>query len=354
MSRVCGSIVAVLVVGLSVSACAESPAASAQGQAPAAGQDQVVAEVGGRKITLKEIEDRWQQDDPAERQRVTQLLYQHRRNHLDQVVGDLLIEEAAKAAGASVEDYTQAEIDKRLTPITDAEIQSVYDANRDRVQGRPIEELRESIREFIAGNRLAQARAQLVEDLKAKGATVRVMLDAPRLDVGVAPYNASKGPADAPITIVEFSDYQCPFCARVNPTLDQVMKEYPGKVRIVFRDFPLPNHAEAPKAAEAAYCAGEQGQYWEMHDRMFANQQALGVPSLKQYAAALSLDTAQFDQCLDSGKFGSNVTADLEAGRALGVTSTPMLFINGRPVVGAQPFDYFKGIIDEELARTSR
>jgi protein-disulfide isomerase len=353
MSQVRGSMAAVLVVGLSVSACAQSPAASAQGQ-PAPGQDQVVAEVGGRKITLKEVEDRWQQDDPTERQRVTQLLYQHRRNHLDQVVGDLLIEEAATTAGVSVEDYERAEIEKRLLPITDADIQNVYDANRDRVQGRPLEELRDSIREFIAGNRIGQARAQLVEELKGKQGNVRVLLDAPRLDVAVAPHNPTKGPANAAITIIEFSDYQCPFCARVNPTLDRIMQEYDGKVRIVFRDFPLPTHAEAPKAAEAGHCAGEQGKYWEMHDRMFANQQALGVPALKQHAAALSLDTAKFDACLDSGKFAANVEADIEAGRQLGVNSTPMLYINGRPVAGAQPFEYFQGVIEEELARTSR
>lgn len=352
MSRV-RAVVGMVLVGSVAAACTQSPTASAQGQA-APGQDQVVAEVAGRKITLREIDDRWQQEDPTERQRVTQLLYQHRRNHLDQVVGDLLIEEAAKAAGQSVEDYSRAEVEKRLLPITDEDIQNVYEANRERVQGRPVEELRESIREFIGSNRIAQARAQLVDELKAKHGNVRVLLDAPRLDVGVASYNASKGPADAPITIIEFSDYQCPFCARVNPTLDQIMKEYAGKVRIVFRDFPLPSHSEAPKAAEAAYCAGEQGKYWEMHDRMFANQQALGVPALKQYAVALALDTAKFDACLDSGKFASNVESDLEAGRELGVNSTPMLFINGRPVAGAQPFEYFKGVIDEELARGSR
>jgi protein-disulfide isomerase len=342
-----------LVAGLAVPACAQAPAAAttqAQPQAP----DTVVAEIGGRAITLRDVDARWQEEDPTERQRVTQLLYQHRRNHLDQVIGDLLIEEAAKAAGTPQDDYLRAEIEKRLAPITEADIQNVYDANRDRVQGRPIDELRESIREFIAENRAGQARAQLVADLKAKHGDVRVLLDAPRLEVAIADHNPTKGPADAPVTIVEFSDYQCPFCARVNPTLDRVMQEYAGKVRIVFRDFPLPTHAEAPKAAEAAHCAGEQGRYWEMHDRLFANQQGLQVPRLKEHAAALGLDTARFDQCLDSGRFASVVQTDIAAGRQLGVNSTPMLFINGRPVAGAQPFEYFRNVIDEELARLGR
>jgi protein-disulfide isomerase len=119
----------------------------------------------------------------------------------------------------------------------------------------------------------------------------------------------------------------------------------------VFKDFPLPNHAQAAKAAEAAHCAGEQGKYWEMHDRMFANQQTLMVPSLKQHAAGIGLEAAKFDQCLDSGKYASSVQEDTRLGEQLGVQSTPTVYINGRPVVGAQPFEYFQSVIDEELSR---
>jgi protein-disulfide isomerase len=126
---------------------------------------------------------------------------------------------------------------------------------------------------------------------------------------------------------------------------------YGDKVRIVFKDFPLPNHEEAPKAAEAAHCAGEQDKYWEMHDRIFLNQAKLAVPALKEHAAALSLDTAKFNQCLDSGKFADAVAEDLKQGEKLGVQSTPTLYVNGRPVVGAQPFEYFQSVIDEELSR---
>ncbi len=130
-----------------------------------------------------------------------------------------------------------------------------------------------------------------------------------------------------------------------------MQQTYGNKVRIVFKDFPLPNHAEAQKASEAAHCAGEQGKYWEMHDAMFANQRALQVPALKQAARALGIDGAKFDQCLDSGKHAANVRADYELGEKMGVNSTPTIYINGRPLVGAQPFEQFKLIIDEELAR---
>ena len=122
-------------------------------------------------------------------------------------------------------------------------------------------------------------------------------------------------------------------------------------MRIVFKDFPLPNHAMAAKAAEAAHCAGDQGKYWEMHDRMFANQQALDVPQLKESAAALKLDAAKFATCLDSGQYVAAVTTDVQYGTQLGVASTPTVYINGRPVVGAQPYEYFQSVIDEELAR---
>lgn len=126
---------------------------------------------------------------------------------------------------------------------------------------------------------------------------------------------------------------------------------YGDKVRLVFKDFPLPNHAQAGKAAEAAHCAGEQGKYWQMHDRMFANQQALMVPQLKEHATAIGLEAPKFNECLDSGKYASAITMDVQYGNKLGVRSTPMVYINGRPVEGAQPFEYFKAIIDEELAK---
>jgi protein-disulfide isomerase len=339
-----------LVLVSSLAACTSAQTAPAE-QAPAQTPDAVVAEVGGQKVTLKEVDERWQTMDPGERARVTQLMYQHRRNVLDQMVGDLVIEAAAKAANLSVPQYLEQETQKRLRPVTKAEIQQFYEANKERAQGRPLAELQQPIQEFLTSQREQQARAQLVDDLAKKGTPVRVLLDPPRVEVGVAPTDPAKGPAVAPITIVEYSDYQCPFCARVNPTLERVVQTYGDKVKIVFKDFPLPNHPEAPKASEAAHCAGEQGKYWEMHDRLFANQQALQVPQLKQYATALEVDMTAFNECLDSGKHASRVAENMRAGEALGVASTPTLYVNGRPVVGAQPFEMFKTIIDEELAR---
>ena len=133
-----------------------------------------------------------------------------------------------------------------------------------------------------------------------------------------------------------------------------MLKTYGNKVRIVYKDFPLPNHPDAQKAAEAAHCAGDQGKYWEMHDAMFANIRTLGVPALKQMARGLGVDGAAFDQCVDSGKHAAHVREDYELGGAMGVNSTPTVYVNGRPLIGAQPFEAFKQVIDEELARLGK
>lgn len=344
-----------VVAALGGSACANAQSAPPQAPAPGTGdQDQVVATVGDRKFTLKEVETRWQAEDPAERARVTQLLYQHRRQSIDMLVGDYLVEAAAKKAGQSKEQYLEAELGRRRGAISDADIQKVYDDNRDRVGASTMADLKDSITKFISGNRDAQNLAAMVNELKAAGPAVTVALDPPRYEVAIAAHDPSRGPADAPVTIIEFSEYQCPFCARVTPTLKALEQKYAGKIRLVFKDFPLQNHLQAPKAAEAAHCAGDQGKYWELHDRMFANQQQLQVPELKKHAAAVGLDQASFDQCLDSGKHAANVQADFDLGNQMGVASTPTIYINGRLVSGAQPLPVFEAIIDEELSRLRR
>jgi protein-disulfide isomerase len=178
--------------------------------------------------------------------------------------------------------------------------------------------------------------------------------DAPAARVEVSEDDdAVLGDDDAPVTIVEFSDYECPFCGRhFQQTYPQLKADYidTGKVRLVFRDFPLSFHPSAQKAAEAAECAGDQNKYWEMHDKLFQNQQALGVTNLKQYAADLGLNTGTFNSCLDSGKYAQEIQADMADGSAAGVSGTPSFFINGRLVVGAQPYQVFQQAIEAELA----
>ena len=332
-------------------ACA-GEATSAQTPAPAVNPDQVVAEVAGKPITLKEVDAKWEEFDSAERARVVQAMYQNRRNMIEVLVGDQLIANAARAAGQSVDAYVEQESAKKLPAIGEKEIAAFYEQNKERAQGRTLDQLRGEIKPFLEARRSQQARAMIVEDLKAKsGNGVRVMLEPPRYTVEISDTDPVRGNPSAQVTIVEFSDYQCPFCARVNPTLDRIRQTYGDRVKIVFKDFPLANHPQAPKASEAARCAGEQNKYWEMHDAMFANQRALDVPQLKQTARAIGLNGTSFDQCLDSGKWGAAVQAGLAQGEKMGVNSTPTLYVNGRPVIGAMPFENFKTIIDEELSR---
>ena len=190
-------------------ACADDPSAATQLPAPASNPDQVVAEVGGRKVTLKELDAKWEEFDAAERARVTQLLYQNRRNMLEQVVGDILIENAAKAANQTTEQYVAADAAKRIKPVTDADIAAFYEQNKDRAQGRSLDDLRAQIKDFLEAQRKLQTRAQLVEELKAaSGNSVKVLLDPPRYTVAVLDHDPVRGPATAPVTLVEFSDYQ--------------------------------------------------------------------------------------------------------------------------------------------------
>ena len=194
--------------------CGNSPSAAQSPSSPpasaptAAGSEQVVAEVGERKITLGEVDAKWQEFDAAERARLTQLLYQSRRNMLDLVVGDALIADAAKAADMSVEAFTERELQRRLRPVTDAEVQAFYEQNKERAQGRSLDQLRQPIMDFLVSQREQQARAQLVDELRDKAGNVRVLLEPPRVEVAVAATDPAKGPETAPVTIVEYSDYQ--------------------------------------------------------------------------------------------------------------------------------------------------
>jgi protein-disulfide isomerase len=343
---------ALVISAAAMAGCSHEPTASAQAPSLANNPDQVVAEVGGKAITLKEVDAKWEEFDAAERARITQAMYQSRKNMLDQMVGDELIANAAKAAGQSPAAFIAADAVKRIPAVTDEDVKEFYEQNKERAQGRTLDQLRGEIKPFLEARREQQARAILVDELRAKNASsVKVMFEPPRYTVPTTDKDPVRGNAAAPITIVEFSDYQCPFCARVTPTLARVRETYGDKVKIIYKDYPLPNHPQAQKAAEAARCAGEQKKYWEMHDAMFANQQALQVPGLKQTARAIGLDGGAFDQCLDSGKWEATVRESAELGDRMGVNSTPTLYVNGRPVVGAMPFENFKAIIDDELRK---
>jgi protein-disulfide isomerase len=326
-------------------ACSSSPAQQTSGNEPA-------ARVGDRTITLKELEDRWNSVAPAEHAEAVQKLYDGRRAALDDIIAEIVIADAAKAKGMTPEAFTQSEIAKRGKKIGDADVVGFYQANIAQMQGRSLDQMSPAITRFLQEREDQNAKLSLVNELRKSGPAVRVMLDPPRTSVPLETSDPVIGNTAARITIVEFSDFQCPFCLRAAPTLKQLRDKYGDKVRVVWKDFPLTQiHPQAFKAAEAGHCAAEQGKFWEYHDKLFASQQALQPEFLKQYAKEMSLDASKFDACLDSSKYAERVRDSIAAGSRMGVSSTPTLYVNGRRLEGAQPYDVLAAVIDEELAR---
>jgi protein-disulfide isomerase len=320
--------------------------------APAQSGNDVAAKVGGRSITTKELDEKWAKDDPGAQAEATQKLYEGRRAALDAIVAEMLIADAAKAKGTSAESFETAEVAKRVKPVTDADVSNFYQTNINQMQGRSLEVMAPAINRFLSDQQRESARQALIAELRKGGPAVNVMLDAPRHDIEIAATDPSIGNKSAPVTLIEFADFQCPYCGRVAPTIKKLRETYGDKVRVVWKDFPLTQiHPQAFKASEAAHCAGDQGKYWEYHDRLFANQQSLMPDDLKKHATDLGLDAKAFASCLDSSKYGERVRDGVAVGSRLGVNSTPTVYVNGRLLSGAQPYETFAMVIDEELSK---
>ncbi len=338
-------------MALAVSACkGERP----QVQATSAAQDldpkAVVAEIGGKKITGADLEKETAAGLASLEQDYSKKRYELRRDALMGQINDQLVKEAAAKAGMGDQQWLMSELDKRIQPPSDDEKRKFYDAQVKQVPPGTNVPPYEAVEPRIAQMLTQQQRQAKVQDLLAelrKQNNVKIFLSPPR--VSVEAKGPSKGPGNAKVTIVEFSDFECPYCQRAEGTISQVMDAYAGKVRVVFRYFPLSFHAHAQKAAEAAACADDQGKFWEMHQVLFQNQQALEVDKLKGYAKSIGLDEQKFDKCLDSGDKASLVKSEMEAGQKVGVTGTPAFFVNGVMLSGAQPFGEFKQLIDTEL-----
>lgn len=310
---------------------------------------EVLATVGPTTITLAQVDDKAMQESTSSfgSMKLSQALYEARRAALDELVANALLDQEAKARGMDRSALVEREITSKVQPVSDAEITAWYQANQARVQGAPLEQVRRPILSYLTQQRMEGVREQYLDTLRAKTA-VRVMLEPPRQKIATDK-SPSRGPADAPIEMVEFSDFQCPFCFRANPTVQQVLATYGDRIRFVYRNYPLPNHPNARPAAEAGACAAEQGKFWQYHDKLFANQSRLDDAGLKQDAAELGLDTAKFNACVDSHKYSAQVDNDVRAGQDAGVDGTPAFFVNGRLISGAQPYDVFKKVIDDEL-----
>jgi protein-disulfide isomerase len=331
-------------LGVWLPACSAQDTAAKMDAEASAGSSQVLAVVNGKPITEADVRANAAAQFKALDRDFQQKTHELLENGLEQVVEDRLLE-AEAAAGKTTKEALLAGI--KPAPVTDADVDAFYEQNKAQIQ-RPKEQIAPQIKAYLEQQGQQKARADYFNKLEDK---YKVEKKLEPLRVEVATTGPTKGPATAPVTIVEFSDFQCPFCGRLTPELKQVEEKYGDKVRIVFRQYPLPFHQYAQKAAEASLCAADQGKFWEMHDALFANQQALAVEQLKAKAAELGLNAEQFNSCLDSGKQAATIQADMKEGTSVGVNGTPAMFINGRFINGAVPLEQITSVIDDELRR---
>jgi protein-disulfide isomerase len=276
-------------------------------------------------------------------------IYEVRRNGVEELISEYLLEQVAKARGLTGDELLRQEVDSKVDQVTDKEVEDFYAANQARIR-KPLTEVRPQLVNYLQQNKLTEARRTYLKGLRDT-AQVKMYLTPPMVEVSAegAPF---KGPPSAPITIVEFSDFQCGYCKRVLTVLNQVLEHYPDKVKLAFRDFPIVNiHPQAQKAAEAAHCAAEQGKFWEYHDLLFERQDDIPTINFSEPAKALGLELKSFQACLDSQKYKEKVERNYADGVKAGVSGTPAFFINGRLVSGAQPLEAFKAVVDEELDR---
>lgn len=320
---------ATIFIAFAIGACSSNGDGEPPGSA-----DPIVAEVNGRNVTLAEIDDR-----------IANQLYEARTEALEARITELAVEMEAEQRGIPPGDLVASEAEA-LGAVSDAEVEEFFQQNRARMRpDETLESVGPEIRRF-----LEEGREQAAIEALRNAASVSILLEPPRIRVAAS--GPSRGPADAAVTIVEFSDYQCPFCSRAEPIIDQVLALFPEDVRLVYRHFPIDSiHPRARPAAIAAVCAEEQGRFWEFHKRVFENQRNLSDEALAGFADELELDRAAYDACLEGEAAATRVAEDLAAGQEAGTTGTPAFYVNGILLSGARPADDFIDVIDAELER---
>ncbi len=314
--------------------------------------DPVVATVGGRTFRLSDVEQRWRELDPSMYIRIIQAAYDGRERALDNLIDEYLLETEAKKRRVTVERLLELELPNRMlesdTSAGDAPAERGGTAPGSSPDDQPERALTGGLN---AGSSRTDALRRYLDDLRKSASDLAVHFDPPRQTVRVLPEDRVMGPAAARVEIVEFADFQCPVCKQAEPVLKRLLARYKDRVRFVWKDYPLPNHPDAQPAAEAARCVTEPAKFWQYHDKLFDNQKALSKSKLKDYAKQVGVDMAAFNTCLDKATHRGNVKANIQEGNGYGVSGTPTIFINGRIVVGAVPFEVYDEIVSEELLR---
>jgi protein-disulfide isomerase len=309
----------------------------------------VFATVNNEPLTSADIEDSLRPLIYS----VQEQVYSLRRRELELIINDTLLEQEAQKRKMTTNALLDAEVGSKIKQVTEAKARAFYEQNRERLNG-DFAQLKEQITRYLQEREVRNAQTAFAAQMQ-RAASIQTFLTAP--DPPVYTINTddqpSLGNATAPVTIVEFMDYQCPSCAATQPVIEKLVREYDGRVRLVVRDFPLGQHADAFKAAEAAEAAREQGKYWEYAALLMRNQSKLSVAMLKEYASQAALDRRKFDAALDSGKFSDKVQRDIRDGARLGVNATPTLFINGRRV-SETTYESLKAAVENALKEVGK
>jgi protein-disulfide isomerase len=300
-----------------------------------------VLEVGGTKLTLADFE----RARPTALFQARNTFYETQKRALETYADELLLEQQAKKEGVTVAQLLERHVTSVLPKDPADESLRVYYEGIDTTES--FEAVRDRILDAIRQRRAAKVRAAYVASLRSQ-ANIAVRLAPPRVQVPLDK-TPIRGSRNAPVTFIEYADYECPYCQQIQPLLDKLRTEYKDRLAFVYKDMPLPMHGSAQKAAEAAHCAGAQGRYWEFHDEIVVGK-PLAVANLKEVALGLKLDGDRFNKCLDSGEQAEVVKSSMVEAQGLGIQGTPSYLINGRFFSGMLTYERLRGIIEEELA----
>jgi predicted DsbA family dithiol-disulfide isomerase len=303
-----------------------------------------VIQIDGAKLTASDLEQKY----PGLFFHARNTYYDLQRKAVESKLDDVLLENRAKKEHLTVDQLLDKHVNSMVEKEPSEDALHVYYDGLDTKAS--FEEVRSQIIETVRQNRLERIKTAYMKSLREE-AKISFLLAAPRAPVTLKD-NPVRGDVNAPVMIVEYADYECPYCQQDQPYIDKIEAEYKGKVAFVFKDTPLPMHAHAEKAAEAANCAGSQGKYWEYHDLLFQTKQ-LELAQLKEAARTLKLDGEAFDKCLDSGEKAGLIKENLKDGQKFQLQGTPSFFINGRFFNGGMSYEQLKQVIDEELRGAS-
>ena len=304
----------------------------------------VIAEVDGMRITLAQFESK----RPSALFQARNSFYDAEKKAVEEYIDDLLLEGQAQKENMSVAQLLERHVNGEIAKDPDDAVLRVYYEGVD--TNEPFEAVRDKIIEHLRQRRLAKAKTAYIQSLRSQ-AKITVDVAPPRIDISLQD-TPVRGPAGAPLTLVEYADYECPYCQQVQPTLDQLEAAFKGKMAFAYKDLPLPMHPHAQKAAEASQCAGLQGKYWEYHD-LLSKTKALEVSQLKAGARQLGLEPGAFDKCLDSGERAESVKSSQNEAQKLGLLGTPSFFLNGRFFSGNLSYDQMRQLLEDELKRSS-